>query len=108
MRYQLFFPRGQDMVRYWTHDDIREVIKNVSYEKVYEDAAPADADVEFLWQRHNEGDNMDGNRPLATTHRSMCVGDIIVNLDTRLGYVADSTGFKPLSENDLRDLKLLS
>lgn len=97
MRYKLYFPtpdkRGSTMLDYIMGE--RPVDR--SYECVYEGTVDeylvGSALLNFLWQRHNEGDNLDGNRPLAQEIRSMCIGDIIWFPDGRRAWVVERDGF---------------
>jgi len=81
MRYSLFFPirdeRGSDMLDYFGAESVKEAANHRTYSVVYEGDAPTD-EPGFIFQRHNVGDNGDGNRPLAQKIRSMCVGDFVM------------------------------
>lgn len=59
------------------------------------------ATCEFLWQRHNVGDEGDGNRPLGKHIRSMCVGDLFLFSDDGQVWVAESVGFRQLQGDEI-------
>lgn len=108
MRYTLLFPlpdeRGSTMLDYImgqrpserTYQPVYEGEVDMSRFPSASSEGRAPAVLEFLWQRHNEGDNLDGDRPRATEIRSMCIGDIIRFEGSGRMFVADRVGFRQL------------
>jgi hypothetical protein len=88
--YDLFFPmprpseirqgRKQPMLDYIMGETPAQRFYCVAFRGEIE-APTAEAALNAIFKRHNVGDDESGDRPNATTQRSMCVGDVVLMND---------------------------
>lgn len=104
MKYKLWFPKDQKLMLMGQSPTHFE-----NYECVFEGEITNGSDMfaaphqvlDMIWQRHNVGDNGDGNRPRPYEIRSMCVGDIVEFDNPKEFWMPEFIGWVQLGQNEL-------